>query len=68
MEDRIQAAWPMHLTPRELAHRWRISVRTLDRWRTKGAGPAWLRLSGRILYRSADVDDYERTRLQLPNP
>jgi hypothetical protein len=51
-----------HLTQAELARRWRLSERTLDRWRTEGKGPAWLRLNGRIRYRLEDVLAFERSR------
>ena len=48
----------------ELARRWRISPRTLERWRCAGTGPAWLRLNGRVLYRLEDVLAFERARLR----
>jgi predicted site-specific integrase-resolvase len=57
-------AIPRHLTQAELAERWRLSERTLDRWRTEGKGPAWLRLNGRIRYRWEDVLAFERLRLR----
>jgi hypothetical protein len=52
-----------HLTKSELAERWRVSARTLDRWRADRSGPAWLQLGGRIVYRVEDVLDFERRRL-----
>ena len=48
----------------ELAQRWRISPRTLERWRCAGTGPAWLQLNGRVLYRLEDVLAFERSRLR----
>jgi hypothetical protein len=53
-----------HLTQAELAERWRVSERTLDRWREHGKGPAWMKLNGRILYRIEDVLAFERSRLR----
>lgn len=53
-----------HLTEPELAHRWRISLRTLQRWRAQGLGPAHLVIGRRILYRRAEVEHYERRRLR----
>jgi predicted site-specific integrase-resolvase len=53
-----------HLIQAELAERWQVSERTLDRWRAEGKGPAWLKLTGRVLYRMADVLDFERARLR----
>jgi hypothetical protein len=49
-----------HLNERQLAERWNISVRTLQRWRPLGLGPAYLRLGGRVVYPLDDVEQYER--------
>ena len=43
----------------ELAERWRISTRTLQRWRRDGTGPAWLLIGGRVLYRLQDILAFE---------
>lgn len=43
----------------ELAKRWRISPRTLQSWRSKGRGPAYLRVCGRIIYRIEDIIEFE---------
>jgi hypothetical protein len=51
-------------TPQELALRWRKSMRTLDRWRSQRCGPTWFRLGGRILYRLADVEAFEKAHRQ----
>jgi hypothetical protein len=53
-----------HVTQSELSQRWRISGRTLERWRSNGTGPAWLRLNGRVLYRVKDVLAFEHLRLR----
>ncbi len=53
-----------HLMQAELARRWRISPRTLERWRCAGAGPAWLRLNGRVLDRLEDVLTFEHAHLR----
>ena len=53
-----------HLTQSEVAARWRLSPRTLERWRTLGVGPCWLRLHGRVLYRLEDVEAHELVRLR----
>jgi len=41
-----------------------VSARTLERWRTAGTGPLWMKLNGRIRYRIEDVDAFERQRLR----
>ncbi|WP_426954185.1 helix-turn-helix transcriptional regulator [Muricoccus radiodurans] len=43
----------------ELARRWRISPRTLERWRWQNQGPAYLKLGGSVAYRLDDVLAYE---------
>ena len=53
-----------HLTQAELAERWQVSTRTLDRWRAEARGPAWLKLNGRVRYREEDVLAFERLRLR----
>ena len=47
-----------HLSTRELAERWTISRRTLDRWRWAGEGPRFLKLGGRVVYRIADIEAF----------
>lgn len=45
-----------YLTPRELAELVRTSPRTVEGWRHRGTGPAFIRAAGRVLYDRADVD------------
>ena len=52
------------LNQKELARRWGISHRTLERWRYSGQGPAFLKLGGRVLYRLTDVEAFEQSQLQ----
>jgi len=49
-----------HLSEAELAERWGISPRTIQRWRRTGQGPPYLKLGGRVVYALADVEDWER--------
>jgi hypothetical protein len=49
----------------DLARRWRISPRTLERWRWLGEGPRYLKLGGRVLYRLADIEAYEQSVICL---
>lgn len=50
---------PRWLTTPELAARWRMSARTLERWRAESFGPPWHVLGGRTFYRLDDVEAYE---------
>lgn len=45
---------------KELAARWKISHRTLERWRWAQEGPRYLKLGGRVVYRLSDVEAFER--------
>jgi len=60
----VPASLVVLLTPAELALRWRICTRTLDRWRKDRCGPPWIALGGRILYRLSDVDAFEARLLR----
>lgn len=53
-----------HLTQRDLAKRWSLSPRTLERWRWTGDGPAFLKVGGRVTYRMVDVEAWEADRLR----
>ena len=48
-----------HLTQSEVARRWCLSPRTLERWRWLGQGPVYLKLGGRVAYRVEDIEAYE---------
>ncbi|MGO4917723.1 helix-turn-helix transcriptional regulator [Pseudogemmobacter sp. W21_MBD1_M6] len=48
----------------ELAARWKISPRTLERWRHTGDGPSFIKLGGRVIYRIADVEAFEHQELR----
>ena len=39
----------VHLNQKQLAVRWCISEATLERWRSAGIGPKFLKLCGRVL-------------------
>lgn len=54
-----QASYQDHLTQLELAERWRISPRTLEKWRYLGVGVEHLKIGGRVIYRMDDVRAYE---------
>ena len=44
-----------HLNQIELAARWNISHRTLERWRWTGEGPQFVKLGGRVVYSVEDL-------------
>ena len=51
-----------HLNQIDLARRWRVSPRTLERWRWLKRGPAYLKLGGHVVYRIEDIEAYEAER------
>ena len=53
-----------HLNQRQLADRWDVSEATLERWRTEGIGPVFMKLQGRVLYRVEDVEAFESDSLR----
>ena len=55
---------PIHLHQSELAHRWKISSRTLERWRWEGRGPPYLKIGGRVVYRLADIEEFEAANVR----
>ncbi len=55
-----------HMHQAELARRWNISPRTLERWRYLNQGPAFLKLCGRVLYRLEDVEAFEAAQARDP--
>ena len=53
-----------HLNQIDLAARWNISHRTLERWRWTGEGPLYVKLGGRVVYRLEDVEAFEREQIR----
>jgi hypothetical protein len=48
-----------HINQVELSRRWRLSPRTLERWRYRGTGPQYLKVGGRVVYRLDDIEAFE---------
>ncbi len=56
------------LTQKQLARRWALSERTLERWRCTGEGPTYVKLGGLVRYRLADILAYEQENLCQRRP
>ena len=52
---------------KELASRWKISHRTLERWRWAQEGPRYLKIGGRVVYRLSDIEAFEREVQSFPD-
>lgn len=59
---------PTYLTQEEVACRFRVSPRTLERWRWKKSGPSYVKLGGKIVYALSDIETYERRRRAEMHP
>lgn len=53
----------VHLNQKQLAIRWTVSEPTLERWWPIGIGPVFLKLSGQVRYRVADIEAFEESCL-----
>lgn len=53
-----------HLHQADLARRWNVSPRTLERWRWLGQGPRFLKIGGRVAYRLADIEAFEAAQIR----
>ncbi len=53
-----------HLNQRQLAERWGISEASLERWRSEGIGPVFMKIQGRVLYRELDIEAFETSSLR----
>ena len=49
------------MSEHELAQHWNKAVRTLQRWRRVGCGPAYFRIGQTIYYRPEDILAFEET-------
>ena len=54
----------IHYDQRDLANRWRLSPRTLERWRWERIGPTFLKIGGRVVYRLSDIEDFEQSQVR----
>ncbi len=48
-----------HLTQRELADRWNKSEASIERYRSDGVGPRYLKIGGKVMYRLEDIEQFE---------
>ncbi|MES2728986.1 MAG: DNA-binding protein [Pseudomonadota bacterium] len=53
-----------HLNQYDLAKRWRMSQRTLERWRWMRQGPPYLKVGYKVVYRLCDIEAYEIASLR----
>ncbi len=56
----------MFFNQHELAKRWHLSPRTLERFRYEKKGPPYVKIGGRVVYRVTDIVEYEDQALVVP--
>lgn len=49
----------LNMSENELAQKWGISPKTLQRWRSEGRGPRYLKLSKRVIYPIDEIQKFE---------
>jgi len=54
-----------HLTEKDLARRWNLSVRTLQKRRWNNEGPSYIKIYDRIRYTLKAVEDFEKNNSHL---
>ena len=47
----------------KLAEHWLISEGTLERWRSEGIGPVYMKINGHVRYRISDVISFLSTKV-----
>ena len=52
------------LTPNELAERWRVHVNSVERWRREGKPPSFYTITGKILYKLAEIEELDLAKRQ----
>ncbi len=62
MTDLLSAAPAGILRPKQLSKRIQRPERTLERWRSTGEGPPFIRLGRMVAYREADVERWLAAR------
>lgn len=56
------SALPALFNAQQLAARWSLSEKTLERWRSMGTGPAFIKLGNRVMYPIAAIEAHELNR------
>ena len=54
----------VHISQEQLAARWQVAEASLERWRSTGIGPKFLKLPGKVRYRLDDVEAFEEACLK----
>lgn len=61
--DEMKMHYPV-MTEQQVAARWKVSLKTMRRWRQDKVGPAWHKLFRHVRYHEVDVFDFEQQSAQ----
>ena len=50
------------MTEKELSEHWGIKRNTLQKWRSLGTGPIYVKLGGKVVYPLEAIREYEKSR------
>lgn len=51
-------------TTQEAAQRIRSVPATMERWRSQGTGPRFVKIGGKVFYRDSDLDEWVESRVR----
>lgn len=49
-------------TEDELSKYWQVKKGTLQKWRSLGIGPVYIKIGGKVFYRIEDIIEFEKSR------
>ena len=50
------------MSEKELAEYWGLKTHTLQKWRTLGTGPVYIKIGSRVIYTREAIEAYEQNR------
>lgn len=59
----IALSTKQRFTEKELAKYWGVTKSTLQKWRTSGTGPIYIKIGGRVIYPREYILEYEKSRI-----
>ncbi len=60
--DKTKVKTKKFMSEKELAEHWNVKRNTLQKWRSSGCGPLYLKIGGKVVYMTAMINEYEKNR------
>lgn len=51
------------MTEKELSEHWGVKRNTLQKWRSAGTGPIYMKIGGKVIYPLEAIKEYEKSRM-----